>query len=110
MEVRIVKLISGEEVIGELVDQDPNSTDVSVSIRNVLAVMPQAGPQGPNGEQKMGFGFVPWGSLAGEDFVFTFKWAHVVYTAKPVAQIEQMYTRTFSKVQVATPSLLIPGR
>lgn len=104
MEVVIVKLSSGEEILGEKVDAVHNG---GVTIRNVLAIVLQPGQADAQGNQRIGFGFLPWGSLAGEDFRFSFKPEHVLYTATPVDEIKQMYAQRFGKIMTPPKGLLI---
>jgi hypothetical protein len=98
MNVKIVKLLTGEEVIGEVVE-DNNSTTNSIVFKNTLSIVINPTSKG------ITFGFVPWGPMV--DGNKTISYNHVVYIGSPTEDLVENYKGMFSSVITPPPKSLI---
>jgi hypothetical protein len=100
--LKILKMISGEELLAEILSE----TDTQLELKNVVrvVVMPtKTNPQTPT------VGFAPWADFS-EQKEFTIHKAHVIVAMKPVQEFINQYNSMFGGI-VAAPSskLIIPG-
>lgn len=96
--IRIIKLITGEELLGDVTDQG-----LTYSIKNavIVALVPsRANPQQPS------IGLAPWMPYAKDDPVIIAK-QHVVYDAKPVKEMENNYNSIFGGIITPPKTLLV---
>jgi hypothetical protein len=100
--LKLIRLISGEELMSEVTAE----TDTVISIKNPVRVvlMPnKVDPKTPT------VGFAPWVEFS-EEKDFTIHKAHVIVTMKPVQEFINQYNSMFGGiVSVPTTKLLIPG-
>jgi hypothetical protein len=86
MNVKILKLITGEEIMAEV----KNSDSTSITVKNAVAVMLQPTQEG------YGFGFVPWCPLAGE--TKTINRTALVFEQDPNDEAINAYSSMFSSI------------
>lgn len=99
--VKILKMISGEELLGEVVKE----TDTHLEVKNVvrIVIMPTtSNPKNPT------VGFAPWADFSDET-EFTIHKAHVIVTMKPVKQFVNQYNSMFGGIVTPASKLIIPG-
>lgn len=99
--IKILKMISGEELLAEVTRE----TDTHLDLKNVVRVviMPTANnPKNPT------VGFAPWADFS-DDKEFTIHKAHVIVTMKPVEQFASQYNSMFSGIVTPSSKLIIPG-
>ncbi len=93
--VMVFKLVTGEEVIGKIVDMK----DTAIGIENTL----QIGYQ-DNGKGGMGFGFMPWGPLVvGVKYINA---NHVVYVSAPRDELLSAFNQATSQIVVPAKQLI----
>lgn len=90
MSVKIFKLITGEEIIAEVM----NLNDEVITIKNALAIMLQPTQDGYS------YGFVPWCPLAGE--VKSINRSSIIFDQTPNDDAKGAYASMFSGI--ITPS------
>jgi hypothetical protein len=99
MNIKVLKLLTGEEIVGEVVGGDLNSD--SFSLKNCVALMLQ-----PTRDGKLSFGFIPYGSMV--DGGITISKSNVLYSGDPTQDLKDNYSATFSAI-VTPPKSLITG-
>lgn len=100
--IKLLKLISGDEIIGEVLSE----TNIEVVIKNPVRVviMPsKANPQTPT------VGFAPWAEFS-EDKQFSIHKAHVIVSMKPVQEFINQYNSMFGGIVAPSSKLIIPGQ
>jgi hypothetical protein len=102
MQVQLVRLISGEELLGKIM---PSGSEI-VKIQNPVRVivMPnKIDPKTPN------VGFAPWAEFT-EDKSFDIDKRHVLCIMNPVKEFINQYNSMFGGLVLPTNSnLLVPG-
>ena len=95
IDVKLIRIITGEEIIAELLEE----TDTSIKVQNGLVVLPN--PQG--------VGFAPWATvISKENPEITMNMHHVVYVAEVQEDVSKKYNEMFgSKVIVPESKKLI---
>ena len=102
--VQILKMITGEELLAEIVDRY-DAADSFITIKNPVrvVVMPtKTNPQTPT------VGFAPWAEFS-EEKTFTIHKAHVIVTMRPVQEFINQYNSMFSGIVAPSSKLIIPG-
>ena len=89
MDVKLFRIVTGEEVVAELVGE----TDTTVTIKNGLVVL-------PTGQQ---VGFAPWATVIDKDNPeITVSKTHVVYIAELDESIGKKYNEIYGS-KLVTP-------
>jgi hypothetical protein len=99
--LKILKMISGEELLAEVVSE----SDTHIEVKNVvrIVIMPTASnPKTPT------VGFAPWADFS-DDKEFTIHKAHVIVTMKPIKEFSSQYSSMFSGIVTPSSKLIIPG-
>jgi hypothetical protein len=98
-EVRVIKLVSGEEIICTAV----NDTDgKGVTISDGILVIPQQGPvDQTTGKSQIVFAFIPWGTLVEKDIYISNQ--KVIYNEAPEAQLLAHYGKITGKAKIEVP-------
>lgn len=99
--IKIVRLINGEELLGEILP----STDVVCKMKNPvrIVVMPnKLDPKTPN------VGFAPWAEFS-DDKEFTIDKRHVLAIINPIKEFVNQYNSMFGGLVVPTSNLILPG-
>jgi len=100
--LKLLKMISGEELMAEIIDE--NDTHVTVKNPVRVVIMPtKTSPQNPT------VGFAPWADFSDEK-EFTMHKAHVIVMMKPVQEFVNQYNGMFGGIMAPPASkLIIPG-
>ena len=94
MNIQLIRLQSGEQVIAETVD----SSEDLYSLKNPVALVPT---------QDGNINFVPWSPLSEKDSIVALRVAHVVYSAVPNEELVKNYEEIFSPIITPTNKGLI---
>jgi hypothetical protein len=101
MSVQIVRLLTGEDLLGQVM---PSSFDI-LKIQNPVrvVVMPnKLDPKTPN------VGFAPWAEFS-EQKVFEIDKRHVLCIMEPIKEFTNQYNSMFGGIVVPSSSFIIPG-
>jgi hypothetical protein len=98
-----LKLISDVDLVAQRVSE-PNVAPLKV--QHCVQLLMQQDPQ----SGKIGFVPMPWGVLAGSDFIFTFDDTKLVYGLEAPAELEALYRKIHGMVELPSKGLLIPGQ
>ena len=89
IDVKLIRIITGEEIIAELLEE----TDTSIKVQNGLVVLPN--PQG--------VGFAPWATVIDNDNPeITMSRQHVVYIVALQEDVAKKYNEMFGS-KLITP-------
>jgi hypothetical protein len=99
MNIKIIKLITSEEIVAEVVSGDVYSE--SIKIKNAVALMLQ-----PTRDGKLSYGFVPFGAMIDGDI--SIKNSNIVYFADINEDLKNNYNSMFGGI-VTPPKTLITG-
>ena len=94
MNVKVFRMISGEEVICTLIDE----TEDSIEVENPLIALPSPGGQ---------VGFGPWSVLQKEDTTLTVDKKHMVYMCDAREEIVDNYKKIFSPIETPSKKLIL---
>jgi hypothetical protein len=99
--IRLIKMISGEDLIAEIVVQIENQIIIKNPVR--VVVMPsKTNPQSPT------VGFAPWAEFSDEK-QFTIHINHVIVTMKPIQEFINQYNSMFGGIVAPSSKLILPG-
>jgi hypothetical protein len=99
MNVKLIRMWSGEDVIADLIDDKTDMGEDVIVIANPIVAVPTG-----NGQM----GFAPWSPLLkgkGEELEVTKK--YVVYIADTQEQIEEQYREMFSVLKTPSKKLVL---
>lgn len=100
MKVQIIKLITGEELLAEVVGDD---TMIRVKNPVRIVVMPnKIDPKTPN------IGFAPWAEFS-DDKEFALDKSHIVAIMTPIKEFVNQYSSMFGGLVVPKSNLILPG-
>jgi len=94
MDVRVLKLVTGEEIVGEFVSE----TKTSITVKNTLSLLVQPSQQG------VGYAFVPWCPMVQGDK--TIKLEKTIFTASATDELEGSYRSMFSQIMTPPKTLI----
>jgi hypothetical protein len=94
MDVRVLKLVTGEEIVGEFVSE----TKTSITVKNTLSLLVQPSQQG------VGYAFVPWCPMVQGDK--TIKLEKTIFTASATDELESSYRSMFSQIMTPPKTLI----
>tara|TARA_R110001606_G_scaffold242960_1_gene390803 strand:- start:4597 stop:4881 length:285 start_codon:yes stop_codon:yes gene_type:complete len=94
MNVKVLRMNTGEEVIFTLIEEDDNC----IQVQNPLVAVPS--PQGQ-------VGFVPWSYLSKEDEVIDIPREYIVYVIEARDEIVENYEKIFSPIQTTSKKLIL---
>jgi hypothetical protein len=101
MSVKILKLITGEELLAKVLPSSANLVKMENPVR--IVIMPnKLDPKTPN------VGFAPWAEFS-DDKIFEIDKSHVVAIITPISQFVTQYSSMFSGLVLPTSNLLMPG-
>ena len=88
--VKLLRIVTGEEVIAELVSE----SDTTITVKNGLVVLPTQG----------GVGFAPWATVIDDNKPeITLSHNHVVYMAEVSEDVSKKYNELFGS-KLVTPN------
>lgn len=94
MNVKVLRMNTGEEVVFTLV----NETDDTIEIENTLVAMPSAQGQ---------IGFGPWAPLVKNDETITIGKDFVVYVEDVQVDVLEQYKKIFSPIETPSTKLIL---
>ena len=98
--VKILKLITGEELLAEVLDLN-NTIQIKNPVR--IVVMPnKIDPKTPN------VGFAPWADFS-DDKTVTLDKSHIIAIMSPIKEFVNQYNSMFGGLVVPTSNLIMPG-
>lgn len=101
MNVSILKLLNGDELLAEIVLNGPNTVNIKNPVR--IVVMPnKIDPKTPN------IGFAPWADFS-DDKTFTIDKSHVICIMSPIKQFVDQYNSMFGKIVTPQSGLILPS-
>jgi hypothetical protein len=101
--IKILKLVTGEELLGEVTQAAPIPTAVSIKNPVRIIVMPnKVDPKTPN------VGFAPWAEFSDQK-TFTIDKSHVLCIIDPIKEFVNQYNTMFGGLVVPTSNLIMPG-
>lgn len=103
-DIKLFRLITGEELIAERVNGFSSSENHQVTIRNPIRFMLVPSKGNPNNPT---VGFAPWQEFS-TDTEFTLDKAHVLAIMTPIKEFKEQYRATFSKIITPKPGLILP--
>ena len=90
IKVKLLRIVTGEEVIAELVSE----SDTTITVKNGLVVLPTQG----------GVGFAPWATVIDDNKPeITLSHNHVVYMAEVSEDVTKKYNELFGS-KLVTPN------
>ena len=90
IDVKLIRIVTGEEIIAEVVGQ----TDETITVKNGLVVLPSA----------QGVGFAPWATVISKDEPeINVKKTFIIYVAAVQDDVAQKYNEMFGS-KIVTPS------
>lgn len=100
--IRIIKLITGEEILAEVKSEFTNPLNIKNPVR--IIVMPnKIDPKTPN------IGFAPWAEFS-DDKEFVLDKSHVVAIMTPINEFVNQYNSMFGGLVVPKSNLILPGQ
>lgn len=99
--IKLVRLITGEELIVETVKDSADELVFKNPIR-VIVVPNRTNAQNPS------IGFAPWNEFTDDD-TFTVKKEHILVVMNPIKEFKEQYVKTFSKIITPTSSIIMPS-
>lgn len=101
--VKIIKLITGEELLAEVTISSPIPTSITLKNPVRIVVMPnKLDPKTPN------VGFAPWAEFS-EDKTFDLDKAHILAIINPIKEFINQYNTMFGGLVVPSSNLILPG-
>lgn len=105
MGIKIVRMLNGEDLLGDILDKPGGSSAKEVWIKNPvrIVVMPnKIDPKTPN------VGFAPWAEFS-EDKTFTLDKDHIICIMEPIKEFVKQYNSMFGGIVVPSSNLILPG-
>lgn len=104
--VKLVRLITGEELIAEIMP----SSDTVVKMRNPvrIVIIPQDPRLQYDPNRKEQIGLAPWATFT-EDRIFMVDKSHVLCIMNPVKEFINQYQTMFGGIITPSTGLLVPG-
>lgn len=100
MTVKAVKLVSGEELIGEVIFEETDH----IVLKNVLAILIRQDQQG-----NLGVGFLPFAPYVGKNASFEFKKDKLTFAMEVDDQMRNQYNSIFGGIVTPPKTLILEG-
>ena len=98
--VKILKLITGEELLGEMLPGGPSVYNIKNPVR--IVVMPnKMDPKTPN------VGFAPWAEFSNQN-TFIIDKSHILCVIDPITEFVNQYNSMFGGIVLPTSNLIKP--
>jgi len=102
LNVKLIRLLNGEELIAELSDQTSNK----ITLKNPLRVVIMPSKTSPNTPT---IGFAPWAEFSSST-KFELDKSHVLCIMEPVKEFINQYNTTFGGIITSTTNgIILPG-
>jgi len=86
MNVKLIRIVTGEEIVAEVVSSE---TDDTITVKNGLVVLPTG----------QSIGFAPWATvISKEEPEITMNLKHVIYVAEVQDSVSQKYKEMFGNI------------
>lgn len=111
MSVKIIKLITGEELLAEVLPNKSSLLENAVFIKNPvrIVVMPPAPNMQFDPKKSANIGLAPWAEFS-DDKEFVLDSSHVLAIMNPIKEFVTQYKSMFGGLVVPTGSnLILPG-
>ena len=104
MTVKAVKLISGEELVGEVVHEERGNDGFieEVTLKNVVAILIQRAPDG-----NLNVAFIPFAPYLGRSATFDFKHDKLLFVKEVDEQMANQYNAMFGGIVTPPKSILL---
>lgn len=99
-DIKILRLITGEEIIGEIT----LDTGFKITIKNPIRIVVLPGKSNNDNPT---VGLAPWTEFS-SDSEFTLDKQHVLLIMEPISEFINQYKMAFSKIITPQPNLLLP--
>lgn len=105
MTVKAVKLISGEELVGEVLHEEKGNDGFieEITLKNVMLILIQRAQDG-----NLSVGFVPFAPYLGKDVAFDFKHDKLLFVKEVDTQMTNQYNSIFGGI-VTPPKTILLG-
>jgi hypothetical protein len=100
--VKILKLITGEEVLAEVSDSIASDKILIKNAVRVVVMPNKLDPKTPN------VGFAPWADFS-DDKTVTLDKSHIIAIMTPIKEFVNQYNSMFGGLVVPTSNLILPG-
>lgn len=99
MNVKLIRMWSGEDVVADLIDDKSDVGEDVIVITNPIVAVPTG-----NGQM----GFAPWSPLlSGKGVELEVNKKYIVYISETQEQIVEQYTSMFSVIQAPNKKLIV---
>jgi hypothetical protein len=95
MDVRVLKLTTGEEIVGEFIAE----TDESITVKNTLSLIIQPS------QNSIGYAFVPWCPMVQGNK--TIKFDKTLFVGSATDELVSSYQSMFSQIMTPPPKQFI---
>lgn len=103
--VKIIKLLSGEELLAEVVSELSSATKVEYTIKNPVRIIVMPNKMDP---KTPSVGFAPWAEFSDEKS-FTLDKSHIIVMMEPIKDFLNHYNSMFGGLVVPQSNLILPG-
>jgi hypothetical protein len=97
--IKILKLISREDILGEILDE----SDITIKIKNPVRVIVMPSKTSPQNPQ---VAYAPWAEFS-EQKEFTIHKAHIIVSMDPMTDFINNYNQMFGGVILPTSKLIV---
>lgn len=101
MNIKIVKLLTGEEILAKVLPSSDHVVIMENPVR-IVVVPNKIDPKTPN------IGFAPWAEFS-DDREFVVDKSHVVAIMTPIKEFVNQYNTMFGKLVTPQSGLILPG-
>jgi hypothetical protein len=104
--VKLLKLLTGEELLAEVLPSIPGGNPRDVTVKNPVRIVVIPNQMDPKTPQ---VGFAPWAEFS-DDKTITLDRSHVVAIMTPIKQFVNQYNTMFGGIiNPNGPGLILPG-
>jgi hypothetical protein len=104
--VKILKLITGEELLGEILPGGPSVCEIKNPVR--IVVIPSNPAMQYNPKSPANIGFAPWAEFSDQK-TFIIDKSHVLCIIEPIKEFVNQYNSMFGGLVLPTSNLIKPG-
>lgn len=110
MSVKIIKLLTGEELLAEVLPNKSSLLEDAVIIKNPvrIVVIPPDPRMQFDAKKSANIGLAPWAEFT-DDREFVLDKSHVLAIMNPIKEFATQYSSMFGGLVVPTSNLILPG-